>query len=115
VHENRTLEVPDGKLPSAEVASHSTDLRSLTIGVRRTFQSVIVSRSDHVRHEEDIKGHLNPFLPDCSLISAEYPFLTFTNDLLLYQDETARAVSRYYFWLSNRTALPLTSVSSCRT
>jgi hypothetical protein len=42
------------------------------------------------------------------------PFPNITNGLLLYQDETARVVSRYHFWLSNRSALPLTSVPSCR-
>jgi hypothetical protein len=61
-------------------------------------QSVTVRCSEHVRHAEDSKGHPAPFLPDCSLVSADYPFLTFANDLLLNQNETARAVSRYYFW-----------------
>jgi hypothetical protein len=46
------------------------------------LESVTVRRSEHVRHEEDLKGHLAPFLPDCSLVSADYPFRTFTNDLL---------------------------------
>jgi hypothetical protein len=79
------------------------------------LESVTVRRSEHVRHEEDIKRRRAPFLPDCSLISAGYPFLTFTKDLLSYHDETARVVSRYYFGLSKRTASRLTSVSSCRT
>jgi hypothetical protein len=61
------------------------------------------------------KGILPPSCRTGSLVSADYPFLTFNDDLLLYPDETARAVSRYYFRISNRTALPLTSVSSCRT
>jgi hypothetical protein len=94
--------VPDGNLPSAEVASRSTVLRGLPIGVRWTFSKMTVRRSEHVRHEEDLKGHLAPFLPDCSLVPAKYLFLMFNNDLLLYQDETARAVSRYYFRLSNQ-------------
>jgi hypothetical protein len=71
VHKIRTLEVPDGNLPSAEVASHPAVLEDLTIGVRWTLR-----RSEHVRHEEDLKGHLALFLPDCSLVSGDYPFLT---------------------------------------
>jgi hypothetical protein len=77
VHKIRTLEVPDGNLPSAEVASHSAVLGGsyywCQVGV---LESVTVRRSEHVRHEEDLKGHLVPFLPDCSLVSADYPFLT---------------------------------------
>jgi hypothetical protein len=71
VHKIRTLAVPDGNLPSAEDASHSTVPRGFTIGVRWTFSKMTVRRSEHVRHEEDLKGHLAPFLPDCSLVSAD--------------------------------------------
>lgn len=44
------------------------------------LESVTVRRSEHMRHEKDLKWHLPPFLPDCSLVSADYPFLMSTND-----------------------------------
>jgi hypothetical protein len=40
------------------------------------LESVTVRRSEHVRHEEDLKGHLVLFLPDCSFVSGDYTFLT---------------------------------------
>jgi hypothetical protein len=40
------------------------------------LELVMIRRLEHVRHEEDLKGHLALFLLDCSLVSGDYPFLT---------------------------------------
>jgi hypothetical protein len=108
VHKIRTLEVPDGNLPSAVVASHSTVLRILLLvsGGR--------SRIGDGKARRRLKRAPCP-LP-AGLLSCFWglPFPNITNGLLLYQDETARVISRYHFWLSNRSELPLTFVPSCR-
>jgi hypothetical protein len=35
------------------------------------LESVTARHSEHVRHKKDLKGHLPPFLPDRSLVSAD--------------------------------------------
>jgi hypothetical protein len=47
------------------------------------LESVTVRRSEHVRHEEDLKGHLALFLSDCSFVSGDYPFLTLQSVALI--------------------------------
>jgi hypothetical protein len=77
VHKFRTLEVPDGNL-ALKLLHFQTFLTPYCRCQVDTLEPVTGRRLDQGRHEEDIKGHLDPFLPDSSLVSEGYPFLTFT-------------------------------------